>query len=122
MIRHAGAGGKLCRTRGTAGWSPADSGREISLLLAVLMIMIAVAGTGSYGRSEDTGAISANDAVARVSEDPAVGAWVTAVKSQSPQNRAVIEVDSEDAAVYTAHAYEIVDDGRGQLHTATFGW
>jgi hypothetical protein len=86
------------------------------------MIMIAVAGTGSYGRSEDTGAISANDAVARVSEDPVVGVWVTAVKSQSPQNRAVIKVDSEDAAVHTAHAYEIVDDGRGQLHTATFGW
>jgi hypothetical protein len=57
-----------------------------------------------------------------VSEDPVVAARVTAVKSQSPQNRAVIEVDSEDAAAYTVHAYEIVDEGRGQSHTATFGW
>ena len=75
------------------------------------MIVVAAAETGGHGPSEDTGVFSANEAVARGLEYPEVGAWVTAVKGQSPQNRAVIEVNSEDAAVYIVHAYEIVDDG-----------
>ena len=96
-------------------------GREIGPLLALLMVVVA-AGTGCHGPSEDTGVFSANEAVARVSENPEVGVWVAVVKGQSPQNQAVIEVDSDDGAVYTVHAYEIVDDGGGQSHTATFGW
>ena len=43
------------------------------------------------------------------------------VKRQSP-NRAVVDIDSEDASTYIVHAYEIVRDGEDMSHTATFGW
>ncbi|MCI2048296.1 MAG: hypothetical protein LKJ76_01075 [Lachnospiraceae bacterium] len=34
----------------------------------------------------------------------------------------VIEVDSETDEVYTVHAYDVVDDGGGDSHTATYNW
>jgi|SRR5450759_3663414 len=88
----------------------------------MLMIMITLAGTGCHVPSENAGVLSANEAMTRVSEDVKVGAWVTFVKGQNAQDRAVVEVDSEDAAVYTVHVYEVVEDGGGMSHTATFGW
>jgi hypothetical protein len=84
--------------------------------------MIIVAGTGCRGPIGSAWIATSDQAVIRVSEDTAVAAWIAEVKRQSPQNEAVVEMDSEDASAYTVHVYEIVWDGGNMSHTATFGW
>jgi hypothetical protein len=64
---------------------------------------------------------SKGDAVARVTALPDVAAWIKLVETESPANRIVIDVDSEDTKAYTVHAYELVQDELGG-HSATFGW
>jgi hypothetical protein len=65
---------------------------------------------------------SSDEAVARVAANPNVVDWLNLVKEKNPQSEEIIEVDSEDPAAYVVHVYEVVDDGGGNSHTATFGW
>jgi hypothetical protein len=88
----------------------------------MLALIILFAGTGCRRPSGSAWIATPDQAVIRVSEDAAVAAWIAEVKRQSPQNRAVIDIDSEDALAYIVHVYEIVQDGEDMSHTATFGW
>jgi hypothetical protein len=92
-------------------------------VIAVLLLVLLLAGiTGCHYRSSVSGPVTSRDAaVARVTALPDVVAWIKLVQTRSPANRVVIDVDSEDATVYTVHAYELVQDESGG-HSATFGW
>lgn len=41
---------------------------------------------------------------------------------EASNKRAVFDTTEEDANTWMVHVYEIVDDGEGMSHTATFGW
>ncbi|HWQ22309.1 MAG TPA: hypothetical protein VN478_06250 [Clostridia bacterium] len=95
--------------------------RKAVIVVAVLVLLL-ITMTGCRHRSSLAGPVtSRDDAVARVTALPDVAAWIKLVQTESPANRVVIEVDSEDAALYTVHVYELVQDDAGG-HSATFGW
>ena len=94
--------------------------RKMVRVLVVLLLLLGV--VGCHHRPSLSGpVISQDDAIARVSALPDVAAWIKLVQTKSPSSRIVIDVDSEDASLYTVHAYELVPDEQGG-HSATFGW
>ena len=94
--------------------------RKIAGIVVVLMLLLGIG--GCRPPSSLSGSVtSKDDAIARVTALPDVMAWIKLVQTRSPANRIVIDVDSEDATIYTVHAYELVQDELGG-HTATFGW
>jgi len=65
--------------------------------------------------------ISGDEAVEKVKALPEVAEWVAIVTANGGSPH--IDVDSEDAATYTVHVYEIVTgDPEMPSHTATLGW
>lgn len=88
--------------------------------VVVLLLLLGI--VGCHDPSSLSGPVaSKGDAVARVTALPDVAAWIKLVQTESPANRIVIDVDSEDVTTYTVHAYELVQDELGG-HSATFGW
>jgi|GEM_PF-6444745 len=94
--------------------------RKIASVIVVLLLLLGIAGC-RHPSSLSGPVTSRGDAVARVTALPDVAAWIKLVHTQSPGNRVVIDVDSEDTTIYTVHAYELVQDELGG-HSATFGW
>ena len=92
--------------------------RAVALALVVLTLIGATACRLPVTSGPVT---SRDDAVARVTALPDVAAWVKLVQTRSPANQVVVEVDSEDAGIYSVHAYELVRDELSE-HSATFGW
>ena len=92
-------------------------------VLAIFIALLLIPGIeGCRHPSPPAGPVtSKDDAVARVTALPDVAAWIKLVQTESPANRIVIDVDSEDTTTYTVHAYELVQDELGG-HSATFGW
>lgn len=66
--------------------------------------------------------IGESKAVRLVSARPEVKAWMELVKRKSPRNKVKFKAEGPSMGRYTVQAYEEVDDGNGQSHTATFGW
>ena len=94
--------------------------RKIVGVIVVLLLLLGIG--GCHRPSSLSGPVtSKDDAVARVTALPDVAAWIKLVQTESPANRIVIDVDSEDTTTYTVHAYELVQDELGG-HSATFGW
>ena len=89
-------------------------------IVVVLLLLLGI--VGCHDPSSLSGPVtSKDDAIARVTTLPDVADWIKLVQTESPANRVVIDVDSEDAMTYTVHAYELVQDELGG-HSATFGW
>jgi hypothetical protein len=86
----------------------------------VLLLLLGIVGC-HHTPSLPGSVTSQGDAIARVTALPDVAAWIKLVQTESPANRVVIDVDSEDVTIYTVHAYELVQDELGG-HSATFGW
>jgi len=89
--------------------------------LVLLVLVVLSVGLAEGCRRPSGGAASAEDAVARVRALPEVVEWIQHVDAERPDDRVVIEVDSEDADSWMVHAYEMVQDEEGG-HSATFGW
>lgn len=98
--------------------------KHASTVIGLALVVLLLAGIAACRRPPvPAGPVtSRGDAVTLVTALSDVTAWIKLVHTDSPANRTVIEVDSEDATMYTVHAYEVVDDGDGNSHTATFGW
>ena len=88
----------------------------------VLLLLVAMTAGLSVGcRRPSRATVSPEEAVARVKAVPEVAEWIRNVAVERPEDRVVIEVDSEDSGTYTVHAHEMVQDELGG-HSATFGW
>jgi hypothetical protein len=64
--------------------------------------------------------IDKEQATQAVATEPEVKKFIDLLQSKG--KKAHIDVEQEDLKSYSAHVYEIVDDGGGAGHTATFGW
>jgi hypothetical protein len=96
--------------------------RRARTVAGLALVVLLLAGVTACRQPVPSGPVtSENDAVARVATLPDVVTWIKLVQTESPSNRAIVEVNSEDATTYTVHAYELVQDELGG-HSATFGW
>lgn len=55
-----------------------------------------------------------------VAQQPEVAQFIKDLATQ--KKKVHIDVAPEDAGSYSVHVYEVVDDGDGMAHTATFAW
>jgi len=94
--------------------------RKIAWAVVVLLVFLSITGC-CYPSSLSAPVTSRDDVIARVIALPDAAAWIKLVHTESPANRIVIDVDSEDSTTYTVRAYEFVLDEFGG-HSATFGW
>jgi len=66
-------------------------------------------------------AVSGDEAIGKVKALPEVAEWIANVTKAGGSPH--IDIDSEDAAAYTVHVYEVVKgEGDTPSHTATMGW
>lgn len=74
-------------------------------------------GEGGFGTQQE---IDEDKAAEIVSQLPEVDKYCKALDSAG--KRAKFDTTEEDPQTWMVHVYEIVDDGDGLSHTATFGW
>ena len=89
--------------------------------VVLLLLVTLAAGLAGGCRPRSRATVSREEAVARVKALPEVAEWIRQVDRERPEDRVVIEIDSEDSGTYTVPAYEMVQDELGG-HSATFGW
>ncbi len=87
-------------------------------------VMLVVDRPGGLDFGPHPRAETKDEATDAVSADPKVADWLKRIDEARASGRktaAHIDIESDEGEWYIAHVYELVDDGGGQGHTATFG-